>query len=133
MGVLWRLVPGDITLCSKVFKIPVLSPDSKTLRSESESFATRARGSCGMEPGPVWLRMETFPKSSIGDWLYGVRKRLMRVGSSMFSNFASLRFTEFTVCGGGTDLALMRPRKGSSGHGVAGVFEGMAPSSAYIR
>jgi hypothetical protein len=64
----------------------------------------------------------------MGDWLYGVRNRLVRVGSVIFSTFARLRFTEFTVCGGGTDLALMRPRKGSSW--VAGVFEGMAPSSA---
>ena len=48
--------------------------------------------------------------------------------SLIFSAFAMLHFTDLMVRGGGTDLALMRPRKGSPG--VTGAFEGMAPSSA---
>ena len=49
----------------------------------------------------------------------------------MFSTFAMLCFTVLAVRGGGTDITLMRPTKGSPG--AIGVFEGIAPSSAYIR
>jgi hypothetical protein len=76
---------------------PLLSPDSKALRSESDIFATSARGSCGVEPGPVRLRIVTLSASAMGDWLYGVRKRLVLVGSLMSSTFAMLRFTVLTV------------------------------------
>ena len=48
--------------------------------------------------------------------------------SLMFSTFVMLILTALTVRGGGTDLNLMRPRKGSLGE--KGVFEGIAPSSA---
>jgi hypothetical protein len=105
-----------------------LPSDSKAFRSESESFATRATGSCGMDPIPVCWRMATLRFSSMGDWLDGVRKSLVRVWSSKFSAFARRRFTDFTTRGGGTDVALTRPRKGSPG--VTAVFEGMIPSSA---
>ena len=47
-----------------------LSPlsDSKTLRSESDIFATSARGSCGVDPGPVLLKiLVTLSVSSTGD------------------------------------------------------------------
>ena len=47
--------------------------DSKSLLSESDIFATRARGSCGVDPGPVPLRIVIFSVSSMGDWLDGVR------------------------------------------------------------
>ena len=107
---------------------PPLPPDSKALRSESDIFATRARGSCGVEPGPVRLKIATLSTSSMGDWLYGVRKRAVLSRSLMFSNFAMLRFTALTVRGGGTELALMHPRKGSPG--VKGVLDGIPPSSA---
>ena len=107
---------------------PLLPPDSKALRSESDIFATRARGSCGVDPGPVRLRIVTLSVSPMGDWLYAVRKRLVLVRSLMFSTFAMVRFTALAVWGGGTYLALMRPRKGSPG--AAGVFEKIAPSSA---
>ena len=98
------------------------------LRSESDIFATSARGVCGVDPGPVPLRIVTFSASSRGDLLYVVRKRLVFSWSLMFSTFVMLRFTALTVRGGGTDLTLMRPRKGSLGE--TGVFEGIAPSSA---
>ena len=51
--------------------------------------------------------------------------------SLIFSTFAMLHFTVLAVRGDGTDLILMRPRKGLSGK--TGVVEGIAPSSAYIR
>ena len=60
-------------------------------------FATRARGSCGVDPSPVRLRIVTLSASPMGDWLYGVRKRLAPVRSSMFSAFAMLCFTALTV------------------------------------
>ena len=46
----------------------------------------------------------------------------------MFSASAMQPFTALTVLGGGTDLALMRPTKGSPA--VTGIFDGMALSSA---
>ena len=81
-----------------------------------------------MDPGPVLLRMINFSASPIGDWLYVVRKRLVFPLSFMFSTFAMLRFTLSTVRGGGTDLYLIRARKGSPA--ATGDFDGMAPSSA---
>jgi hypothetical protein len=114
-------ISGGVVLGSAAFTSPTLPSDSKVLRSESDIFAMSARGSCGVDPGPVPLRIVTFSASSMGDWLYGVRKRLVLLRSLMFSNFVMLRFTTLTVRGGGTDLALMRPRKGSPG--VTGVFE----------
>ncbi len=48
-------------------------PDSKSLRSESEILARKARGSCGVDPGPVRVTLSMLP---MGEWLYGVRKRL---------------------------------------------------------
>ena len=107
---------------------PPLLSDSKALRSEFDIFATSARGSCGVDPGLVSLRIMTFSASSMGDSLYGVRKRLVFSRSLMFSTFAMLRFTDLTVRGGGTDVALIRPRKGSPR--ATGVFKGIAPSSA---
>ena len=49
----------------------------------------------------------------------------------MFSASAMQPLTALTVRGGGTDLALMRPRKGSLA--ATGVFEGIALSPAYNR
>ena len=117
-------IPGGV-VGSALF---ACSPDSKSLLSESDIFATSARGSCGVDPGPVPLRIVTFSASSIGDLLYDVRKRLVLPWSLIFSNFAIQRFTVFAVRGGGTDRTLMRPIKGSPG--ATGVFEGMIPSSA---
>ena len=76
---------------------PPLPPDSKALRSESDIFATRAKGSCGVDPGPVRLRMVTLSASPMGDWLYGVRNRLVFSRSLMSSTFAMLRFIALTV------------------------------------
>jgi hypothetical protein len=101
---------------------PSLPSDSKTLRSEPDIFATRARGSCGVDPGPIPI----LSALSMGNLLYDVRKRLLLVLSLMSSTFAMLHFTASALRGGGTDLALMRPRKASPG--VTGVFEGIAPS-----
>ena len=108
---------------------PPLLPDSNSLFSESDNFATSAKGSCGVDPGPVPLRILTLSVSSMGDWLYDVRKRLVLSRSLMFSMLAmQRRFTDLAVRGGGTDPNLMRPRKGSPGE--TGALDGSAPSSA---
>ena len=119
----WIAVSGSAALASP----PFLS-DSKVLRSEFDIFATIARGSCGVDPGPVPLRIVTFSASSMGVSLHGVRKRVVFSRSFMFSTFAMLHFTTLTVRGGGTDVALMRPRKRTLG--ATGVFNGIGPSSA---
>ena len=121
-------IPGGVVSGSAALASPPLLPDSRSLRSESDILTTRARGSCDVDPGPVPLRIVTLSASSIGDWLYDVRKRLVLSRFSMFSIFAMHRFTVLAVRGGGTDVYLMRPRKGSPGD--TGVFEGSAPSSA---
>ena len=120
-------ISGDVVSGSALAS-PPLPSDSNALRSESDIFATSARGSCGVDPGPVPLRILIFSASSMGDWLFGVRKRLVLSPPLMFSTFEMLRFTALTVRGGGTDLALIRPRNGSLG--VTGVFNGIPPSSA---
>ena len=81
------------------FVSPPLLPDSKALRSESDNFATRAKGSCGVDPAPVRSRILTFSVSSKGDWLYGERKRLRHVGSFKLisSAFAILNFIASAV------------------------------------
>ena len=96
------------------------------LRSESVIFATRTKGSSGVDPGRVLLKIVI---SSKGDSLNGERKRLVFSRSLTFSTFAMLRFIALALRGpgGGTDLALMRPTNGSLGE--TGVFEGIAPSS----
>ena len=119
-------ISEDAVSGSALASLPLPS-DSKALRSESDIFATSARGSCGVDPGPIPLRIVNFSASSMSDWLYGVRKRVVPVRSLMFSTFAMLRFTVLAVRGGGTDLALMRPRKGSS---AIGVFKGIPTCSA---
>ena len=70
---------------------------SKALRSVSDIFATRAKGSCGVDPRLVRMRIVTFSASPMGDSLYSVRKRLVFVRSLIFSNFAMLCFTALTV------------------------------------
>ena len=120
-------ISGDVVSGSEALESLPLPSDSKALRSESDIFATNAKGSCGVDPGPMPLRIVTFSASPMGIWLYGVRKIVAFV-HLMFSTSVMLRFTFFTVRGGGTDLALTRPRKGSPG--VTGVLEGIAPSSA---
>ena len=99
---------------------PPLPPDSKALRSESDIFTMRARGSCGVDP-------VTMPVSPMGDWLHAVRNRLVPAQSLMFSTFAMQRFTTWAVWGGAIDLALMHPRKGLP---RTGVFRGITPSLA---
>ena len=122
-------LPGDVVSGSVAFASPTLLPDSNSLLSDSDIFATSASGSCGVDPGPVPLRIVViFSTSSMGNLLYDVRKRVVLSRSLMFSDFAMQSFTALTVRGGGTDLTLMRPRKGSLGE--TGVFEGIAPSSA---
>ena len=86
-----RVVSGSATLPS-----PPLPSDSKALL---DIFTTKAKGSCGVDPGPlaVRLRAVTLSALSIGDWLYGVRKRLGLVRSLMFSTFEMVRLTACTV------------------------------------
>ena len=109
-------IPGHVASGSAALACPTLPSDSnlKALRSGSDIFATSASGSCGVVPGPVPLRIVVgFSASSMGDLLYDVRKRVVLSRSLMFSDFAMQSFTALTVRGGGTDLTLMRPRKGS--------------------
>ena len=98
MDVLYRM-PEGVASGSSALASPPLLPDSKTLRSESDNFATSARGSCGVDPGPVRLRIVNLSASPMGNWLYGVRKRLMLVGSFklMSSAFAILSFIALTL------------------------------------
>ena len=63
-----EVVSGPVALAS-----PPLPSASKALRSESDIFATSARGSCGVDPGPVPLSIVILLASSIGDSLNGVR------------------------------------------------------------
>ena len=105
MDVQYRISDDDVS-SSAVLASPLLPSDSKALRSESDIFATSARGSCGVDPGPILLRILTFSAPSMGDSLYSVRKRVVLERSLMFSTFAMLRFTVSAVRGGGTDLAL---------------------------
>ena len=82
-------IPGDVASGSAALACSTLPSDSKALRSGSDIFATSARGSCGVDPGPVPLRIVIiFSVSSMGDLLYDVRKRLVLPRSWMFSNFA---------------------------------------------
>ena len=87
-------IPGDFAALASP-----LPSDSKALRSESDIFATRAKGSCGVDPGPVRSKISTSSASSMGDWLYGVRKRLVFARSLIFSIFAMQRFTALAVRG----------------------------------
>jgi hypothetical protein len=58
---------------------------------------------------------------------------LRPVGSVKFSALTKHRFNDVTIsiCGGGTDLAVMRPMKGLLASKA--VFEGIAPSEVYTR
>ena len=81
--------PGHVVSGSAALASPTLPSDSKALRSGSDIFATSASGSCGVDPGPVPLRIVViFSASSMGDLLFDVRKRLVLPRSLMFSNFA---------------------------------------------
>ena len=86
------VVSDSVALASSPFPL-----DSKALRSESNIFATRARGSCGVDPGPIGLRIVTMSVSLMDELLYGVRKRLMLVQSMMFSIFAVQFFITLMV------------------------------------
>ena len=66
MDVPYRISEG-VALDSEVFTSTPLLPDTKSLRSESDIFATSARGSRGVDPGPVPLKMVTFSALSMGD------------------------------------------------------------------
>ena len=96
MDVQYRISEGVVS-DSTALESPPHPPAFKALRSESEIFATRARGSCGVDPGPVRLRIATLSASSMDDWLYGVRKRLVLVRSSMSSTLAMLCFIALAV------------------------------------
>ena len=124
-------ISGAAVSGSAALPSPPLPSNSRALRSESDICATSARGFCGVDPGPVPFKLRilvTLSASFTGDWLYSARKRLVLVRSLMSSFFAMLCFKAFAVRGGGTDLILMRPKKGSPG--ATGVFEGIASSSA---
>jgi hypothetical protein len=96
MNVRYR-ISGSVVSDSAALASPPLSPDSKVRRSESDILATRASGSCGVDPGPVQLRIAILSASPMGDWLQGVRKRLVLVRSLMSSIFAMQRFTALAV------------------------------------
>ena len=66
MDVRYR-ISGGVVSGSAALASPPLRPDSKVLRSKSDIFATRARGSRGVDPGSVRLRIVTLPASCMGD------------------------------------------------------------------
>jgi hypothetical protein len=68
MDVRYR-ISGGFVLSDSALVSPPLLPDSKALRSESDIFATSARGSSGVDPGPEQLRIVTLSASVMGDWL----------------------------------------------------------------
>ena len=91
MDVRYRIsVSGSTALLS-----PPITPDSKAVRLESDILATKAKGSCGVDPGQ--LRPVTLSALPKGDWLYDVKKRLVLAQSLMFSTFAMVRFTAWAV------------------------------------
>ena len=104
-------ISGSVMLDSAAFASPPLLSDSKALLSESDIFATSARGSCDVDPGPVPSRMVILSALPIGDLLNDVRNREVLVPFLMFSTFAMPHFTPLALRGGGTDLTLMRPTK----------------------
>ena len=68
MNVRYRIFGGvTVSSGSAVLASSLLRSDSKALRSESEIFATRAKGSCDLEPGPVQLKIGTISASPMGD------------------------------------------------------------------
>ena len=98
MDVRYRISGGTVS-GSAALESPPLPLDSKALLLESDIFTTSARGSCGVDPGPVQLRLNivTLSASPMGDFPHGVRKILLFVGSSMSSTFAILCFTLLAV------------------------------------
>ena len=69
-------IPGGVVSGSPAFACPPLLRDSKSLLSESDSFATSARGSCGVDPGPVPLRIVgSFSASSMADLIAKLYKK----------------------------------------------------------
>ena len=89
MDVRYRISESGVVSGSAAPSSPLLPPGSKAL---SGIIATKARGSCGVDPGPARFRIVTLSVSPMGDWLYGVRNRLVFVRSLMFSNFAMVHF-----------------------------------------
>ena len=68
MDVRYRIFGDVVSLAgSAALAGPPLPLDSKALRSESDIFATRAKGSCGVDPGPVRLRMVILTALPMGD------------------------------------------------------------------
>ena len=96
MDVRYR-ISGGVVSDSAALASSHIRPDSKSLRSESDIFATRARGFCGVDPGPVRLRIAILPSSPMDDLLDGVRKRLVLIRSLMSSAFAIVCFTVLAV------------------------------------
>ena len=96
MDIRYRISGSFISDSAALVSSP-LPPDSKVLRPESDIFATSARGSCGVDPGPIRLRMLTLSASPMGNWPFGVRKRLVLALSFMFSIFAMQYFTALAV------------------------------------
>jgi hypothetical protein len=96
MDVRCRISDGVVSSSSALAN-PVLPSDSKALRSESDIFETRARGSCGVDLRPVRLSISTLSALPMGDSLYGERKRIVFVRSLMFSTFAMVCFTALVV------------------------------------
>ena len=91
----WIVVSGSESAALVSSSLP---SDSRALRSETDMFATSARGSCGMDPGPVRLTMVILSASPMGDWLCGVRKRVVVILRSLMSSaYSMLRFTFWTV------------------------------------
>ena len=50
--------PWKCSISSAALASPLLLPDSKSFLSDSDIFAASARGSCGVDPCPIRLRIE---------------------------------------------------------------------------
>lgn len=99
--------------------------------SSARDLTTSAKGSSGMNPGPVLATIDTRPFSSIGDWLEGDRNKLARLGSRMLSTVQRRLFIERGLGGGGTELDWIRAREDS--RGSMGCLDTIPPSSVYTR
>lgn len=76
-------------------------------------LATSAIGSCGTQPGPECVEIETWRSSSIGVRCEVEMNKLVLASSRMRSMPDKQRFISFALWGGATISAGMRPRYGS--------------------
>jgi hypothetical protein len=91
-----------------------------------DNMLTSTKGSCGVDHGPKSPSNDKWLESSIADWLEIPENKLELSWLAMPSTLDKQRLRVLTMCGGGTDLAEIRARKGS--YGFTGVLQGIAQS-----